>query len=396
MSKPDHDPNARVAFVTLYDATDITMMSGTGYHISRGLVRHGIPIDLIGPLRKQHHPINIIRHAFQRTLLGRNDHPQRDSGFLRHFSGQVSERIKRSNKIDIVFASGGLPVSYLETDLPLVVWTDCTFANLLNYYPKYTNLSARTIRDGHAAERSLYARCDRAVFTSRWAMESAVHDYGLDPRRATVISRGANVSAIGSERALRERLGSRPRHRCELLFIGKDWARKGGDIAIETTRELNRRGIGARLTVIGSGGKIAGVDPGQVRLLGCFSKHSPGEAERFVQVIDESDFVIIPTRAEAYGISYLEAAARGVPALGTRTGGVAESIRHGVSGLVLEHADQASAYADEIERLHRDERAYSDLSLSAYRDHTERTSWDVVIPRLIGVLDEARRERGRG
>ena len=381
--------NLRAAFVTLYDASDVNMMSGTGYNISQSFLRNGLDIEFIGPLKRQMNPINIARHGVNRFLFRKNDHPQRDPGFLRHYSRQVEARLRERDDIDVVFGSGGLPVSYLETDLPLVIWTDCTFANLLDYYGKYTNLSKRTVRDGHAADRNLYQRCERAIFASQWAADSAIQDYGLDPSRATIVSRGANVPTVADELELGALIEKRPKDRCVLVLIGVDWERKGGSIAAEATRELNRRGIRTELRVIGVDPVFDGPVPEYVTPLGRISKSTPEGLARFTQELGSAHFLIVPTQAEAYGIVYLEASAYGVPSLATRTGGVPSAVHEGVNGFLFERDDDGTKYADTIEALMKDQDAYRGLALRAYRDHLSRTHWDVVGQKAISVLQQA-------
>jgi len=375
----------RTAFVTLYDARDVNMMSGTGYNISRSFLDAGLHLEFIGPLERQIRPGNVARHAFNRFVLRKNDHPQRDPAFLRHYARQVEAGL-RTMDVDVVFGSGGLPVAYLDTDRPLVIWTDCTFANLLNYYEKYSNLSARTVRDGHAADRNLYQRCERAIFASSWAAESAINDYGLPRERAAIVSRGANVPGAGSAEVVDRLIDARPTDRCVLHFVGVDWARKGGSIAAEAAVELNRRGIPTELRVVGVQPEFDGPAPDCVKSLGRISKATPEGMDRFTRLMAEAHFLIVPTRADAYGIVYLEAAAYGVPSLATRTGGVPSAVLDGRTGLLFDPEDAGVRYADAIERLFTDRDAYRAMALAAYRDHTERTNWPVVARQAISVL----------
>ncbi len=384
----------RAAFVTLYDARDVTMMSGTGYNISQSFERNGLTLDYIGPLRRQIRPANALRHGFNRFVRRQNDHPQRDPAFLKHYARQVEARL-RDLDVDVVFGSGGLPVAYIETEAPLVIWTDCTFANLLDYYAKYSNLSRRTICDGHAADRNLYQRVERAIFASSWAAESAIRDYGLDPDRAHIISRGANVPGIGSESDARALINARPADRCVLLLVGVDWKRKGGDIAAQAARVLNERGIPTELRVVGVEPEFDGPIPEYVKPLGRISKATPAGMERFTTLLGEAHFLVVPTRAEAYGIVYLEASAYAVPSLAPRTGGTPSAMADGVNGVLMEPDDPGERYADEIEKLYRDPEAYRALALRAHRDHLSRSTWDVVGRQAIGVLRIAAEARPR-
>lgn len=385
---PAQRPDFRAAFVTLYDARDVNMMSGTGFNISQSFLDAGLDLSFIGPLKRHVRPANVARHVFNRYLLRKNDHPQRDPGFLRGYASQVAVALREID-VDVVFGSGGLPVAYLDTDKPLVIWTDCTFANLLNYYEKYTNLSRRTIRDGHAADRNLYQRCERAIFASAWAAESAIQDYGIPPERVAIVSRGANVRGGLGRSDIERRVDARSRERCILHFVGVDWRRKGGNVAVNAARELNRRGLSTELRVVGVEPECDGPTPDFVVPYGRISKASPEGMKRFTDLLSEAHFLIVPTRADAYGICYLEASAFGVPSLATRTGGVPSAVIDGVSGVLLDLADDGTGFADAVERLFNDPQAYRNMALGAFHDYQTRTNWPVVARQAIGVLASA-------
>ncbi len=383
----EHNPSdgLRAAFVTLFDASDVTKMSGTGYNISQALIRSGLDLEYIGSLNKRITPLNAMKYGINRYLLGKNDMPQRDTGFLKHYARQVEQQLKTVD-VDLVFASGTLPVSYLETELPFVMWTDCTFENLLDYYPRYKNLSRRTIRDGYAAEQSMYERVDHAIFTSSWARDSAVKHHGMDPARTTIISRGANVPSGRSESDIEALIESRPKDKCILHFVGIDWLRKGGDIALRAAQLLNERGVPTELRVLGVEPECDGPLPDFVKPLGYVAKSTPDGLEKFMQLMSEAHFMILPTRADAYGFAFLEASAFGVPSLAPRTGGVPLVSIEGTNGLLFDYDDRGDGYADAVEHLWKNPDEYKDLAMRAFRDHLSRGNWEVVGKQLMDVV----------
>ena len=69
------------------------------------------------------------------------------------------------------------------------------------------------------------------------------------------------------------------------------------------------------------------------------------------------DLVVHPAEMEGLGVSLLQAAAAGVPLIGTAVGGIPEVVRHEESGLLIPPADEAALAEAVIALLRNPERA---------------------------------------
>jgi glycosyltransferase involved in cell wall biosynthesis len=69
------------------------------------------------------------------------------------------------------------------------------------------------------------------------------------------------------------------------------------------------------------------------------------------------DVVVHPAEMEGLGVSLLQAAAAGVPIVGTGAGGIPEIVRHGVNGLLVPPGDSAAIAGSLLELLGDPERA---------------------------------------
>ena len=67
--------------------------------------------------------------------------------------------------------------------------------------------------------------------------------------------------------------------------------------------------------------------------------HFAGFREDLPALLGCLDFVVHPADIEGLGVSLLQAAAVGLPLIGTRTGGIPEIVVHGETGLLVEAAD---------------------------------------------------------
>jgi glycosyltransferase involved in cell wall biosynthesis len=385
----------RIAYASYYDPGDIRGWSGIGYHISRCLENQGLHIIPMGPLKHQKAPVNVARHLWHRYISRKNDHPQRDPGFLRHYAAQVQRRLARADA-DLVLGPGTLPLVYLETDLPIVVWTDCTFASLKDYYAKFSNLSERTIRNGHAAEQRALDRADLIIMSCRWAADSAINDYGVDPAKVVLVSFGANLPIEHGEGDLPRILDERPTDRCRLLFMSVDWRRKGGPVALAVAERLHDRGVDVQLDVVGCRPEIDGPLPPFVSAVGFVPKTTPEGLRRLRELFLRSHFFLLPTRADCTPIVYCEASSFAVPSLATDTGGVPEVVRDGVNGKVFPLDADPGAYADYIQAVLRDRDTYHRLARSTFDEYRTRLNWNTAGKRVRALLEELLARRGVG
>jgi glycosyltransferase involved in cell wall biosynthesis len=389
MSQPTSETRPlRIAYVAYYDPMDISQWSGTGYHMHKAMSEAGAEITLIGPLKKLYHPINAFKYLWNTKVRGYKDHPQRDKGFLRHYARQV-EKIIKDMDVDIVLGPGGLPLAYADLDKPMVVWTDATWANLLDYYDAFTNVSPRSIRDGHAGEKALFRRCYRAMFSSRWAADSAVDVYGFDPAKVEVVSLGANVPYERSEDEIRGVIQARGTDVLRLLFLGVQWHRKGGDIALAVGEELHKRGLPVKLELVGAAPDEGTVVPPFAKALGFIKKSTPEGMARIGKLLDESHFMILPTRADCTPIVFNEASSSGLPIVTTTTGGVPSVVREGVNGHLFDVDASPKQWADRIEQLWNDKVAYNELCMKAWRDYRDRLNWKAAGEHAVRYLTQA-------
>ena len=89
---------------------------------------------------------------------------------------------------------------------------------------------------------------------------------------------------------------------------------------------------------------------------------------------------------EGFGIVFVEAAACGVPQLAGESGGAAEAVVDGETGLVVRRPDDATATARELERLVVDGDVRTAMGAAARRRAVERFSWDVLAADLASTI----------
>lgn len=361
---------ASAAFVTSYDAEDPLAWSGTPFHMGRALGREFEAVDYIGRLSREHR-----RNPFGRLLAlltaehkrYRSDRIPRD---LKRYAREIEGRLE--SRHEVVISPSTLPIAYLDCAQPIVTWVDATFAAMVNFYPDFAGLDPRQIENANRTEQRALERTALAVYSSEWAARSAIETYGLSETKVRVIPFGANLESGMPRDEVTSVIDSRVD--CKLLFLGVDWDRKGGPLALSITEDLRRRGVAAQLDVVGCDPGFEQV-PDHVTVHG-FVPSGPHENSQLLRdLLRTTRFLLLPTRAECYGIVFCEASSFGVPSIATAVGGVPSAVRDAINGCLLPLDAGPEDYADRIEELINDTYAYRDLALSSFEEYQTRLNW---------------------
>jgi glycosyltransferase involved in cell wall biosynthesis len=113
-----------------------------------------------------------------------------------------------------------------------------------------------------------------------------------------------------------------------LLWVGSQWGRKGGEIALASARMLRAAGVDVHLTLAGD--VPAEIAPAPwLQVAGYLDKRRPREAARLNALYASAHLFLLPTRADCTPMVLAEAGAHGTPVLVTDTGGVGSLVAEG-------------------------------------------------------------------
>jgi glycosyltransferase involved in cell wall biosynthesis len=376
----------RVGFCSLWDPKDPNAESGYAFSMRRALLEQGCDLVDIAPVEPWPHPIDWARKLSARGR-GRFYHWDREPQYLDRVAAVVERRC-RDQRPDVLFAPSSLPLTHVRAAIPKIFATDQVFPALLDGY--LCRPGDRYARLGLEQERSALANASIASFPSGWAVDQAVARCGASRERIRLIPWGANLTAEPSDeevaRFLERRLmkrhdQSRP---CSLIFIGREWRRKGGDIVVATVRELERRGTPCRLVVVGT--KPPEPVPASTVVIPFLDKRLPDHARRFSTLLAEAHFLFVPSRAEAYGQIFCEAAAYGLPALSSRVGGIPSIISDGETGFLLPPGSPPPLYAQVIDDILADPERYACIGLAARSRYRAILNWRAFGERLLAAM----------
>jgi glycosyltransferase involved in cell wall biosynthesis len=222
---------------------------------------------------------------------------------------------------------------------------DQSLSQYFSNYIHFDSFVSRRIVEVSAA--ILNARlCVALVVWSNWARNGYVKD-GVDPSKIAVIPPPFPL------------VDDRHEHKSvNILFLGRDYDRKGGDIAVEVFRKLEKRLDDVRLIYVG---RVP--DPKVLKFLKTDPRviHYEYATQHDLAniIFPVSDILLLPCRAEAYGMSALEALSRGIPVVSTNISALPEILSHNNTGYLCRPEDLDS-FTQRTERLVAD----SDMRIS--------------------------------
>jgi glycosyltransferase involved in cell wall biosynthesis len=380
----------KIAFVTTYDAQNIRNWSGTPFYMSKALMDEGATLEFIGNLEDcpDHFSFRLKDRIFNKILKGKLGTYYRfyEPRYLKYYSEQVQKRVEKMD-IDIILSPGALPVAYLNTGKPIVMWSDATFAAMLGYYPEYSHFSSVTKKNCNLYEKNLFQRARLSCFSSGWAADSAIQYYKADPGKVKVLPYGANLVSDRETDDIVKLNNKKSKDTCQLLFIGKDWERKGADTAIAIAGELNKLGLKSTLHLVGINEIPIPVLPDFVINHGFLSKDSAVDKDKINELFGQSHFFVLPTKADCTPIVFSEANSFGLPVITSNTGGIPSIITNDVNGKLLAKDPDIKSCAEYIKEVFTDFDRYIRLSLSSFNEYKARLNWKVSASKIMSYME---------
>ncbi len=249
--------------------------------------------------------------------------PGRTGGVLRGVQ-QTTSALRRG-QFDALFFLTHNPAVLQQRAVartPTVLWTDVTPALLDEQAAQYGHPvdSFGPIRQlKHALVRRTFQNARLCIAWSEWARRSIAKAYDVPNERTMVVAPGVDLTRFENKDALKPGL---PR----LLFVGGNFARKGGDLLLDVFEQHFK---GRYELDIVTRDQIA-ERPG-VSVYRRLNAASP----ELLALYDAATAFVLPTRGDCFSIASLEAMAKSLPVLVSAVGGIPEIVEHGSSGWLL-------------------------------------------------------------
>lgn len=225
-----------------------------------------------------------------------------------------------------------------------------------------------------ALERAAFRSAAFILTRSEHTRASMIGDYGIAPERVAVVGGGLNFAQMPALNP--------PAERPRVLFVGRDFERKGGDLLVAAFARVRERIPAAELWLVTSA-SVAG--PGIRRLAPIYDRAALAELYRGAAVF------AMPSRCETWGDVFLEAMAHGLPCVGAANDAMPEIIRHGETGY-LASSDDVAELAGYLERLLSNRMLRGQMGARGRERVMANFTWEHVVRRMLPYFEMARAE----
>ena len=231
--------------------------------------------------------------------------------------------------------------------------------------------------------RLLHPSCKRVIAMSEYARSQFIEQNSDWPRIAEVLKKLEVIHPSVPVRASRPKRFN-PSDPLKLIFVGNDFARKGGIVSLRVAQKAKKRGLKIQLHIISAlnYGSRSYCDHTQGRRYETDLKllslenvvyHGKQPNQTVLSRFDESHLNLLPTLDDTYGYSVLEGFAGGTPAITSDVCALPEFVKPAQNGVLLKLASRPGLRWPHIAEPDRSSQHFWDALDHAYESLAEQT-----------------------
>lgn len=359
-----------------WDPTIQNEYSGSDYGAYHMLKKQpGVEITLVEPIEDD--PLfieKLIMRIYQKLFKKRliKYYPS----LLRKIGKKVNQAIQIYQP-DVIFSKYSSPIVHARIDRPFVYMCDSTVHWTKKYWQEFSKIGFSIMEKW---ENKSIQESDHLITFSAANADIVKSYYKKNPNKITVMPIPAYVPEqyLPDTDQIQKEIGSY----LHLLLVGKRYHLRGMDIAIRVTELLNEQGLPTILKIVG----LNGEDSEFVKFHDTYDKEDPQQISQYFDFFKWADLLIHPSRFHSAGIVISEAAAFGLPTITNASGGLATTVKHDETGLVLPERSSPQAYVEAIKKLIADQHRYKRYRSAVREMFDKERSWEVSGKRLFEII----------
>lgn len=375
--------NIKILGVIDNDPFDPQTWSGSSYYFFSALKRKNVLCAALSAKPSK---------ATEYLLKGLSFHPDIDKWKFKfhlntHYYGQMTKAVikeigrLKDNEADynVILQIGAWYDLTKRNNALTVSYHDGNLQALLNSPFGYPKINGKVIERALRYEKRLYEKIDLIFPMSAWLANSFIKDFGVSPKKLLPVGAGINLPYISETE-------NKDYTRPNLLFVGKQFERKGGKFLLEAFHIAKKEIRDLTLTIIGP--SLTQLPDG-ARCLDFLSKNTEEGVKRLLSEYAAASVFVMPSLYEPFGIVFAEAMAHRLPCIGTNICAIPELIEDGVNGYVVPVSDSA-ALAKKMIALLKNPEMCRQMGNRGYAKYLKNYTWDEVTNKIMTGIKERR------
>lgn len=372
----------KLLYVCSWNKVKEKTWSGTTYSLYEALNKKKEVQDLNVNINKIDKILLVLSSIFKITLKnGKLSVPYRFSPLREKlYKSKLNRLLKNSKKDDIVLQVGEYGICENHT----YIYQDLSIDSLMYYkenksdlfkYSNFEDYSIEYLKRRRDEQIEFYKNADGIFTMSKWLANNLVQVSNIDYKKVHWVGAGVNINIDDIKEIKKENN--------KILFVGRDFFRKGGDLTYEAFKILKREYMpNAELYIAGPqkwpmDDMITGV-----KFLGDVNS---SELSKYFNMCD---IFCMPSRFEAYGLVFIEALVFGLPCIARNEFEMPNFIKDGYNGFLIEN-DDASFLAKRMYELLNNKEIKENV-LSNREEYISKYSWNGVADRMLAIINKER------
>jgi glycosyltransferase involved in cell wall biosynthesis len=285
-------------------------------------------VDLLAIVRKN--PFIVLSNAFAMLWeyshdflngtkkISRLHHYYLGTSYIFKIFSRIVTRKVESGSYKFIIQTQGLCDSSNSLNIPFFIYTDHTNLNNLNYQYVKGKLSLHS-GNHQTLEKAAYDHARLVFVMSNNILESMVSQYHIEEDKIKLVYAGSNTPLTKVDNLQRY-------HSKHIVFVGKDWERKGGPLLVEAFNLVRQSIPEATLSIVGC--------KPQLKVNNC-KIYGEVSLEEVSRIYSNAAVFCMPTILEPFGIVFLEAMVNCLPIVTNDIGATADFVIDDYNGYRL-------------------------------------------------------------
>lgn len=378
----------KIAFITYYPKETLKKHHGNLHFILKALLESGHEIVMIDNLSSKYQDLYKIKSFYHKHLTKKSYFRLMDIAVTKNVGKQATQKLKEHKDIDLVLATGSIEMSYLQTDLPSLLWTDTPFVGLLDYYSNFQNLPKKFTQNVIKFDKLAHEKSKYIIYPSQWAIDIAKDKYSIASDKLIHIGFGASIDSELEINSCEEIISKRLESPLTLFFAAIEWERKGGKIIFEALEKIKSEIPDVKLKIAGFKPEVPSSLINNVEIIPFLNKNNPDDFRKMQELYMYSHFFIMPSYAETFGVVFAEAASYALPVISSNSGGIPSVVKNEVNGYTFDIDNNiASEISKKVIELYNNKSKYSELCRTSFQEYHSRLSWKASAKKFNELIE---------